>query len=136
MVLLNTSSIPTFLDILWMDETMTINSKTYRIGNFHRSDLTYSVFEPYNKKLEEDILANGLKFPLIAIKNTKENWEEAAGHLKAKVNYNPYADFLVVYGNQRLRIIDEVEMEFGIPVIVADSHVDAIIIFNTLKYRE
>jgi len=121
---------------MWLDEKFEIHTKTYKVQRLDRRELHASVIEDYNLALDKDMRENGMKFPLIGISNTKENWEEATIGLKNKVDFSPIPDILVVYGNQRLRIIDSIGQYYDIPVVVADTHDDAIILHNTLKYRE
>lgn len=136
MVLLNTSKIGNSVEISWLDEKFNIHYKSYEIKRLHRIDIEYAVYEEYNWQLDNDISTNGMHSPLIAIPNSKANWEEAAGGLKHRVPFNPYAIALIVYGNQRLRILEKMKIENDIPVVIADNHVDAIILYNTFKYRE
>jgi hypothetical protein len=116
-----------------MDETLSLHEKSYQAQDFPRHIMRPAVEEPYNKALETNIKEHGLKFPLIALPNTYDNWKEATLDLSAKVYYDPQYHLLIVYGNQRLRIIDKLEVKTPIPVFLADSHVNAILIHAALK---
>jgi len=121
--------------VMWFNSQMDLCEKEFRVERVARPDLAYAVFEEYNRELEAAILKEGMQFPLIVIKNTRSNWAEATIDLKDTGDYTPHADWLVVYGNQRLRILDHWEVDYEIPVLIAESHDEAITIHNFLKLQ-
>ena len=130
---LNISKCPETIVVRWLDEKLNIHEVLKTQVRVHRQRLVPAVEEPFNVELEKAILYEGIKHPLIAINNTFDNWDMATIGLKSVVPFKPEHDLLVVYGNQRLRIFDMYEHTFDIPVFIADSHVEAILIHNTLQ---
>ena len=130
---LSTSKCPESIVVRWIGDDFTIHEIVKEQKRVHRQHLTPAVIEPYNHELEKILFEEGIKHPLIVINNTLENYNEATIGLKHAAGFQPEHDLLVVYGNQRLRVFDAIEHEHDIPIFIADSHVEAILIFHTLQ---
>lgn len=130
---LSTSKCPSYIEVRWLDEDFNLHEVVKQQLWVNRSHLTPSVKEEYNHQLEKILLEEGIKHPLIVLRNTYENWNEATIDLKYAYPFNPEPSYLVVYGNQRLQIFDKLEHQHTIPIFLADSHVEAILIFHTLQ---
>lgn len=124
------------VNINYLDANFDLSFKTIETTKVHRDDLVFACKQPFNEKLFESIERTGMRLPLIVIDNTKTNHDEAIIDVPNSLPWVEGVPYLVVYGNQRLRCLDDLGKEHDIPVMIAKDHWEAILIHQTLNNIE
>lgn len=100
------------IQIVSVNEELEILEKTFTVETIPIADIADSVTRESREQvegfgnLEQGILSNGMRNPIIVTRNYEEAYEHAAVNVeKAFVSpYDPSKPFLCLFGNQRLAI--------------------------------
>lgn len=77
--------------------------------------------------LEQSILLDGMQFPIIITKNTREEYDLAVKGLSNKNPYDPSKPYLNIIGNQRLTIAENVGFK-TIDVFFVETGPEAVLV--------
>ena len=115
----------------WLDKDLVIHNDVAEAVFLPRNMLAVAVTQPLNEGIKTSIEINGMMHPLIAVKNSKKNYKEAVVGLSNKCKFDASKKWLVVYGNQRVPVLDALGA-LAVPVILADNAVEAMAIHTVL----
>jgi len=106
--------------------------ETAQAVNIDIKDISIAVTQNPSQELKNDILTNGMLYPIIVTGNSKEEYEFATYGLSNANAYDPSKPYLAIIGNQRLAIAKE---HFStIDAFIIEKGIDSI--FIKLAYEE
>ena len=94
------------------------------------ADIADACVQYPSAELEKSILT-GMRFPVIVVENTLEEYEKAVVNLSNKMPYDPTKKYLVLIGNQRVTIARK--YFDSIDAFVTDKGVKCVIIKQTYE---
>ncbi|NDC96417.1 hypothetical protein EBZ38_01555 [bacterium] len=117
------------LDYTYYDQAVVW--KYLKVRELSLEDITPAVWQPFNEELAKNVLTK-MKYPVIVVRNTEEEYLKAVVGLSNKLPFNPKAKYLLLFGNQRYVIAKKQEYTH-IDSFIVDIGIEAPIVKYTYE---